>query len=132
LWSKCVAQCILYVCMFTFNCCVFFCVKLNRLYAQLTSAFCETGVTTSGSGPLYRATLDMALFYSRCLQELPKMSISDVHRICRLTSKTPATKMDKGFKLYASSYIFDYEGLYLLAIAHVSIPEREECCMSQW
>ncbi|KAF1384192.1 hypothetical protein PFLUV_G00139780 [Perca fluviatilis] len=58
---------------------------------------------------LYRGTLDMALFYSRCLQELPKMSITDVHRICRLTSKTPASKMDKGFRLYASSYIFDYE-----------------------
>lgn len=59
----------------------------------------------------------MLMFYLKFLQELPKMSRTDVHRICRLTSKT-ATKMDKGFMLHAS-YICDYEGMYLLTLAVV-------------
>ncbi|KAL3057139.1 hypothetical protein OYC64_007597 [Pagothenia borchgrevinki] len=50
----------------------------------------------------------MATFYTRCLQELPKLNISDVHRICR-TTKAPASKLNKGFKLYAASYIHNYE-----------------------
>lgn len=39
--------------------------------------------------------------YTRFLQELPKISICDVHCICRATSKTPALERDKGLKLYA-------------------------------
>nr|XP_033935584.1 uncharacterized protein LOC117443882 [Pseudochaenichthys georgianus] len=50
----------------------------------------------------------MTTFYTRCLQELPKLKMSDVHRICR-TTKAPASKLDKGFKLYAASYIHNYE-----------------------
>lgn len=55
-------------------------------------------------------TFEMVIFYTRCLQELVKMRISDVLRIDKSTFKTPSTKMDKGLKLYASSYIFNYEG----------------------
>ena len=45
----------------------------------------------------------------------------------KLTSKTPTTKMDKGFKLYASSHIGDYEGMYVTGIMEkvkVILPDR--------
>ncbi|XDV37930.1 hypothetical protein PO909_007468 [Leuciscus waleckii] len=51
----------------------------------------------------------MALFYTRCLQELPKLTITDVHRLCKSSSKSPTSKLEKGFKMYASSYIHGYE-----------------------
>lgn len=38
------------------------------------------------------------------------MTANDVHRIIQATSKTPTSKKDKGFKLYVSSYINNYEG----------------------
>ncbi|KAK0131248.1 hypothetical protein N1851_034070 [Merluccius polli] len=51
----------------------------------------------------------MASFYTRCLQDLPKMSISDVHRLVRMGSSTPKSKREKGYKMYLSSYIDNYE-----------------------
>lgn len=55
-------------------------------------------------------TFKKVVFYTTCLQELVKMRISDV-RIYKSTPKTSSTKMDKGRELYASSYIFNYEGM---------------------
>ncbi|KAJ8016002.1 hypothetical protein DPEC_G00002600 [Dallia pectoralis] len=51
----------------------------------------------------------MALFYSRCLQDLPKITISDVHRLVQAASSAPRSKREKGFKMYISSYIDNYE-----------------------
>ena len=51
-----------------------------------------------------------APFYTRCLEELPKMKMSDVHRIVKASSKASNSLLDKGFRLYVSSYIFNYEG----------------------
>ncbi|KAK7151608.1 hypothetical protein R3I94_008063 [Phoxinus phoxinus] len=50
----------------------------------------------------------MATFYTRCLQDLPRINVTDVHRICK-TTKAPSSKLEKGFKLYAASYIHGYE-----------------------
>ncbi|CAB1354054.1 unnamed protein product, partial [Coregonus sp. 'balchen'] len=52
----------------------------------------------------------MALFYTRCLQELPKITVTDVHRLAKTSSKAPTSKLEEGFKLYVSSYLFNYEG----------------------
>ncbi|XP_051965505.1 uncharacterized protein LOC127631432 [Xyrauchen texanus] len=48
-------------------------------------------------------------FFTRSLQDLPSITANDVHRIIQTTSKTPTSKKDKGFKLYVSSYINNYE-----------------------
>lgn len=53
-----------------------------------------------------------ALFYSRCLQDLPKVNISDVHRIVHAGSSAPRSTREKGFKFYISSYIDNYEGKF--------------------
>ncbi|XP_077102505.1 uncharacterized protein LOC143753718 [Siphateles boraxobius] len=52
-------------------------------------------------------------FFTRSLQDLPSITANDVHRIIQTTSKTPTSKKDKGFKLYVSSYINNYEGTAL-------------------
>ncbi len=57
------------------------------------------------------SALSMA-FYTRCLQELPRITVNDVNRIVRLASVTPSSKKEKGFKLYVSSYIDNFEGTY--------------------
>ncbi|CAJ0600743.1 unnamed protein product [Cylicocyclus nassatus] len=51
----------------------------------------------------------MAVFYTRCLQDLPKITITDVHRIVQAASSTPRSKREKGYKMYISSYIDNYE-----------------------
>ncbi len=51
-------------------------------------------------------------FYTRCLQELPRITVNDVNRIVRLALATPSSKNEKGFKLYVSSYIDNFEGTY--------------------
>ncbi len=38
--------------------------------------------------------------------------MNDVNRIVRLASVTPSSKKEKGFKLYVSSYIDNFEGMY--------------------
>ncbi|XP_076855008.1 uncharacterized protein LOC143509963 isoform X2 [Brachyhypopomus gauderio] len=48
-------------------------------------------------------------FYTRCLRDLPNFTINDVHRIVRITSVSSTSKREKGFKLYVSSYIDNYE-----------------------
>ncbi len=58
-------------------------------------------------------TVSMSMaFYTRCLQELPRITVNDVSRIVRLASVTPSSKKEKGFKLYVSSYIDNFEGTY--------------------
>ena len=51
-----------------------------------------------------------AVFYTRCLDELPKIKVTDVHRITKASSKSPTSLLNRGFSLYVSSYIFNYEG----------------------
>jgi hypothetical protein len=48
--------------------------------------------------------------YTRCLQELPKVNVNDVNTIVRKFAVTPRSKKEKGFKLYISSYIDNFEG----------------------
>ncbi|MED6250352.1 hypothetical protein ATANTOWER_030483 [Ataeniobius toweri] len=52
----------------------------------------------------------MALYYTRCLQDLPKVSVNDVLRLIRALSSAPRCKKEKGFKFYVSNYIDNYEG----------------------
>lgn len=67
---------------------------------------CEGKYFRSGRSPR-RA---MALFYTRCLQDLPKVTITDVLRLIRTLSSAPRCKKEKGFKFYVSNYIDNYEG----------------------
>ncbi len=41
-----------------------------------------------------------------------RITVNDVNRIVRLASVTPSSKKEKGFKLYVSSYIDNFEGTY--------------------
>ncbi|KAK7910480.1 hypothetical protein WMY93_015164 [Mugilogobius chulae] len=50
-----------------------------------------------------------SLEFTRCLLELPKVSVTDVRRIVRSSSATPQSLMDKGFKCYVCSYISSFE-----------------------
>lgn len=52
--------------------------------------------------------------FTCCLLELPKLTISDVRRIVQASSMTPQSKLDKGFKFYASSYLCNFEGKLLM------------------
>ncbi|XP_031165276.1 uncharacterized protein LOC116057001 [Sander lucioperca] len=51
----------------------------------------------------------MALFYTRSLQDLPKFTISDLHRITNSFASAPRSKREKGFKMYISQFIDNYE-----------------------
>lgn len=51
-------------------------------------------------------------FFTRCLQDLPQININDVHRLVKSATETPASKNEKGFKMYIGSYIDNYEGEY--------------------
>lgn len=44
------------------------------------------------------------------LQDLPEITVNDVGRIIQEACRTSVTKKEKGFKLYVSSYIHNYEG----------------------
>ena len=52
--------------------------------------------------------------YTRCLQELPAVNVNDVNNIVRQLSVTHKSKKEKGFKLYISSYIDNFDGEYSL------------------
>ena len=71
-------------------------------------------LSASGDQPV---TTEMAsgLSFSRCLTDFPTIGVSDVHRIESALSQTLRSKRDKGFKMYISSYIHNYEGKYLIA-----------------
>ncbi|XP_076876591.1 uncharacterized protein LOC143525969 isoform X2 [Brachyhypopomus gauderio] len=56
-----------------------------------------------------RTEAKVAVFYTRCLQDLPKITITHVHRIVQAASSTPRSKREKGYKMYISSYIDNYE-----------------------
>ena len=73
-----------------------------RLYFRSTSAPSSVCIYTSGN---------MAMFYTTCLQDLPKLTISDVHRLVRKVL-TPRSKREKGHKMYLSSFIDNYEGKF--------------------
>ena len=49
----------------------------------------------------------MALFYTQCLEELPKLKVTDVTLlytvVTKASSKSPTSLLDEGFKLYVSS-----------------------------
>ncbi|KAL2095395.1 hypothetical protein ACEWY4_010114 [Coilia grayii] len=45
-------------------------------------------------------------YFTRCL---PKIDVNDVHRIVDNCSPAPLSKREKGFKLYISSYIHNFE-----------------------
>ncbi|XP_039671552.1 uncharacterized protein LOC120568237 isoform X2 [Perca fluviatilis] len=51
----------------------------------------------------------MALFYTRSLQDLPEFTISDLHRITNSFASAPRSKREKGFKMYISQFIDNYE-----------------------
>ena len=51
-----------------------------------------------------------ATFFTRSLQDLPKLTVDDVHRIVDKNTSAPTSKREKGFKFYISSYISDFEG----------------------
>lgn len=53
--------------------------------------------------------------FTRCLLELPKVTVNDVRRMVRSASKTPTSKLEKGFKFYVSSYLCDFEGKSLMS-----------------
>ena len=74
-----------------------------RPYFRFTSSPSSVRVCTSGK---------MAMFYTRCLQDLPKLSISDVHRLVRKGCSVPRSKWEKGYKMYLSSFIDNYEGKF--------------------
>ncbi len=67
----------------------------------------------------------MALFYTRCLQDLPRLTINDVDRLVKKSCPTPSSKREKGFKMYIASYIDNYEGkslrLNVIVAANVSV-----------
>ena len=52
----------------------------------------------------------MAAFFTRSLLDLPTISLTDVSRIIQANSATATARKDKGFKLYVSNYVHNYEG----------------------
>lgn len=62
---------------------------------------------------------EMALFSSRCLTDMTKMTINDVHRICKASVKAPKSKLEKGFRVYANSFVFEYEGESRILVSFV-------------
>ena len=51
------------------------------------------------------------VFFTRSLQDLPKITVNDVGYIIQEACRTSVTKKEKGFKLYVSSYIHNCEGV---------------------
>ncbi|KAJ8368484.1 hypothetical protein SKAU_G00085120 [Synaphobranchus kaupii] len=47
--------------------------------------------------------------FTRCLLELPKVTVNDVRRIARMCTQTLQSKLEKGFKFYVSFYLCNYE-----------------------
>lgn len=104
------------------------CSVHNTLYARHNSGLAYTGWQTSGYTDreiLAHLTTTMALFYTRCLQDLPRLSINDVDRLVKKSCTTPSSKREKGFKMYIASYIDNYEGkslrLNVIVAANVSV-----------
>ncbi|RVE56269.1 hypothetical protein OJAV_G00219580 [Oryzias javanicus] len=48
-------------------------------------------------------------YFTRCLQALPKIDVNDIYRIVDQCSPAPGCKREKGFRLYISSYIHNFE-----------------------
>ena len=64
---------------------------------------------------------NMAAFFTRSLQELPKMNFNDVSRIIAHNSLTSAAMKNKGFKLYVTNYINNYEGKFTMLLLALSM-----------
>lgn len=58
----------------------------------------------------YFTTFPVAVFSSRCLQELLNMNVSGIHQIYKNNCKAPSSKLQKGFRLYASSCLHKNTG----------------------
>lgn len=56
------------------------------------------------------ASITTMAFFTRSLQDVPKVTVNDVSRIIQKLCHTSTTKKEKGFKLYVSSYIHNFEG----------------------
>ncbi len=77
------------------------------------------GFAASGGQPV-KIQMAGGLSFSWCLTDLPAIGVSDVHRIADALSRMPRSKRDKGFKMYISSYIHNYEGKYLIAASRLA------------
>lgn len=70
--------------------------------------------------PIAERTVDVEMAesseFTRCLLELPKISVNDLRRIVRVVTSTPQSLMEKGFKFYVCSYITGFEGKLLMLI----------------
>ena len=75
-----------------------------------TSGLALPGFSASRTTSGVQLTVLAMVFFTRSLQVLPAVTVDDVIRIIQTTSKTPTSKKDKGFKLFVSSYINNYEG----------------------
>ena len=60
---------------------------------------------------------DNMAFFTRSLQELPKMNFNNVSRIIAHNSLISAAMKNKGFKLYVTNYINNYEGKFTMLLA---------------
>ncbi|CAL8293135.1 unnamed protein product [Arctogadus glacialis] len=68
----------------------------------------------------------MAMFFTRCLQDLPKLTISDVHRLVQKGCVAPRSKREKGYKMYLLSYIDNFEGKF-----QTDIRIRSHCAIAR-
>lgn len=62
--------------------------------------------------------------YGSVLHMMPSGTAKYENKPRCIASKFPATKLDKGFKLYTPSHICNYKDMYLLTFAIDSRPER--------
>lgn len=79
----------------------------------LTSAFQLSQLDHFQPAPLLLKTdtnSEAMAFFTRSLQDLPKITVNDVGRIIQEACRTLVTKKEKDFKLYVSSYTNYYEG----------------------
>ena len=55
--------------------------------------------------------------FTQSLLKLPKFRLGDVNRLAEHFSKTPASKLDKGYKFFIEQYLFNYEGKCFVFLA---------------
>ncbi|KAI4873001.1 hypothetical protein NFI96_016674, partial [Prochilodus magdalenae] len=62
-------------------------------------------------------------FFTRSLQDLPRITVNDVTRIIQTPCQTSATIKEKGFKLYISSYVQNYEASHSLQYVYTAFTQ---------
>ncbi|KAI4896553.1 hypothetical protein NFI96_006808 [Prochilodus magdalenae] len=67
-------------------------------------------------------------FYTRCLQDLPKVTINDVQHIVQASSTAPRSKREKGFKMYVSSYIDNKAAVSLCNLVFIAVDRYIAVC----